>query len=63
MDGSLDLLEATLRILGAGLCALVDDVHTLNDGTLLLYQDLQHLASLALVLTGQDDDCVIFLDM
>ena len=63
MDGSLDLLEAALRILGTGLRALVDDVHTLNDGTLLLYQDLQHLASLALVLTGQNNNGIIFLDM
>ena len=63
MDGSLNLLEATLRILGAGLSALVDVIHSLNDSTLLLYQDLQHLTSLALVLTGQNIDGIIFPDM
>jgi hypothetical protein len=63
MDGSLNLLEASLRILGTGLRALVDEVDTFDNSLLLIYQDLQHLTSLALVLTGQNIDGIVFLDM
>ena len=63
MNGCFLLHDAALRVLGRRLLALADHVHTLNDGTLLLSENLEHLASLALILAGQDNHCIVFLNM
>ena len=63
MNRSLHLHEASLRVLGTRLGALVDHVHTFNKCTLLVGHHLQHLTRLALVLTGQDDDGIILLNI
>ena len=63
MYRSLLLHDSTLGVLCAGLLALGYHINTLYDGTLLLNENLKHLTSLALVLTGQDHDCIVFSDM
>ena len=52
MDRSLLLEDTALGILRIGLGGLLDDVHTLDDGTLLRNLDLQDFALLALAVTG-----------
>ena len=63
MDRSFLLLDTPLRVLCAGLSVLSDDGDTLDDGALLVDQDLEDAALLALVSTTEDDDLVALLDM
>ena len=57
------LYDATLRVLSRRLGALRNHVHTFNERAVLINQHLEHLTSLALILTGKDNDCIIFLNM
>ena len=57
------LYDATLRVLSRRLGALRNHVHTFNECAVLINQHLEHLTSLALILTGKDNDCIIFLNM
>src|SRR5699024_8924508 len=59
VDGGFLLDDAALIALLAGLGVAGDHVDLLHDDLALLGHDLQDLALLALVLTGQDDDGIV----
>ena len=61
MNRSLLLNNTSLRILCRWLSALRYHVHTLNDGTVLVNEDLEHLTCLALISTGNNDNGIVFL--
>ena len=63
MDRSFLLLDAPLRVLCAWLSVLSDDGDALDDGALLIDEDLEYTPRLALVYATEDDDLVALLDM
>ena len=63
MDRSFLLFDAPLRVLCAWLSVLSDDGDTLDDGALLVDEDLEYTTRLALVYATEDDDLVALLDM
>ena len=63
MNRSLLLNDASLRILSRRLRALRYHVYTFYNGTILINEDLEHLTSLALICTGNNDNGIVFLNM
>src|ERR1700749_3163381 len=63
VDGALALDDLALRILLGLLEVALDERHALDDRPLLRGTDLEDLARLALVRTGDDDDGVAAFDV
>jgi hypothetical protein len=63
MNGGFFLFYPALGELGAGLGVLAYQVDALDDGTILLHQDTQDTAFLALAFAGIDEDFIAFPDM
>ena len=58
-DSELPVLRDLCRRLGA----FGHDVDPFDDGAVFVDEHLEHLTSLAFVLTGDDHHCIVFLDM
>ncbi len=63
MYPSLLFNNSALRMLRAWFCVLAHHVDSLDDGALLVCDDLKHLAGLSLVVAGIHINCVTFLYM
>src|SRR5512139_2766345 len=63
VDGPLLLDDPSLAAMGAGALVPLDEVHLLHHRPVLLNQDLEDLAGLALLFAGNHLDRVVFLDV
>ena len=63
MNGCLNLYDAALRVLGAGLGTLGNHIPSFHDSLLLFNQDFEDLTFLTFILASEDDYLITFLNM
>ena len=63
MDRRLLLDDTTLRILGAGLGVLADEIYALNNSPLFLNEHLKNLTGLTLIFACIDENGVVLFNM